>query len=222
MSKHKVKTCRAYQCDISKIEEIEKLKNDIESEMRGIDILVNNAGLIYVCNFFTSNVNDIKKVVEVNLTAHIAMTRTFLTGMMERKRGKIMAICSMGCVLPAPLLNVYCATKWGLNGFMQGLADELLVDDYDQHIKLTSVYPDIINTRKEAMEMIDKLNHFLPKLTPERVADEAVRGMLRRKTKVYVSNTTFLFFAMKLLSKRAKKYIMNEILNFDPLYRKEK
>jgi short-subunit dehydrogenase len=125
------------------------------------------------------------------------MTRMFLTGMMERKCGKIMSICSMGCVLPAPSLNVYCATKWGLNGFMLGLADELLVGDFDKHIKLTTVYPDIINTRKEAMDLIDKMKNFMPKLTPERVADEAVSGMLRRRSNVYVSNTTFLFFLMR-------------------------
>jgi hypothetical protein len=73
MNQHQV-VCRAYQCDISNIDAIEKLKTDIEREMRGIDILVNNAGLLYVSNFFTSEVKDIKKVVEVNLTAHIVVS----------------------------------------------------------------------------------------------------------------------------------------------------
>jgi short-subunit dehydrogenase len=125
------------------------------------------------------------------------MTRVFLPGMMERKRGRIMSICSVGAVITVPALNVYCATKFGLNGFMQGLGDELLVEDPDNHIKLTTVYPDIINTRKEAMDLIDKMNHFIPKLAPERVADEAVSGMLMRKEQVFVSNTLSLIFAMR-------------------------
>ncbi|KAG5676231.1 hypothetical protein PVAND_006080 [Polypedilum vanderplanki] len=221
MSKHKV-TCRAYQCDISKIEEIEKLKNDIESEMREIDILVNNAGLLYVCNFFTSNVNDIKKVVDVNLTAHIVITRMFLNGMIERKRGKILTICSIGSYITVPALNVYCATKFGINGFMQGLADELSVKNCEDFIHLTTVHPDIINTRKEAMDLIDQMNHLVPKLIPERVANEAIDGMLRRKEQIYVSNILWLLFAVGFISKQTKKFLLTKIYDFNSLYEKSK
>lgn len=63
--------CKSFQCDISNIAAISKLKNDVENEMRGVDILVNNAGLLYMDDFIKSNVEDIQKVVQVNLTSQI-------------------------------------------------------------------------------------------------------------------------------------------------------
>lgn len=125
------------------------------------------------------------------------MTRTFLPKMIEIKRGRIMTICSMACVITTPTLNIYTATKWGLNGFMKGLLDELAVKDYNKFISLTTVYPDIINTRKEALDKLDEIKHFLPRLSPQRVADEAVLGMLKKKSSVYVSDLTSMYFAMR-------------------------
>lgn len=62
---------RAYQCDISNLAAIVELKSQIESEMKAVDILVNNAGLLYMSNFVTSDVKDIQRVVDVNLTSQI-------------------------------------------------------------------------------------------------------------------------------------------------------
>ncbi|XP_070495313.1 17-beta-hydroxysteroid dehydrogenase 13-like [Chironomus tepperi] len=118
--------CKPYHCDVSDKNAIYKLKNDIESEMRGVDILVNNAGLLYMSNFLTCNVDDIQRTVNVNLTSQMMMSRIFLTGMIERKYGKIMTICSIASIVGGPTLVVYSATKRGLDGFMRSFADELL------------------------------------------------------------------------------------------------
>lgn len=61
--------CKAFECDISNFSAISKLKSEIENQMGSVDILVNNAGLLYMSNFMKSNVNDIQKVVDVNLTS---------------------------------------------------------------------------------------------------------------------------------------------------------
>jgi len=117
--------------------------------------------------------------------------------MIERQNGRILTICSLASLFTAPTLTVYCATKMGLKGFMQCLSDELYLNNYHKFIKLTSIYPDFIHTRKEISETLDKMNHFLPRLTPERVADEAVRGMLKRKQNVVVSELKLFFSSLK-------------------------
>ncbi|KAG5684995.1 hypothetical protein PVAND_014198 [Polypedilum vanderplanki] len=68
--KFKVK-CMAFQCDISDNSAVLKMKNEIESAMQPVDILVNNAGLLYMSEFVLSDVNDIERVVSVNLTSQI-------------------------------------------------------------------------------------------------------------------------------------------------------
>lgn len=63
--------CRAYLCDISDYSAIEKLKSDVENDMRPVDILVNNAGLLYMDHFINSDIKDIQKVVDVNFTSQL-------------------------------------------------------------------------------------------------------------------------------------------------------
>ena len=125
------------------------------------------------------------------------MSRIFLPGMIERKYGKIMTICSMASVIGGPTIVVYSATKRGLDGFMRSFVDEILVTGNDKFIKLTSVYPDFMNTREELSVTLDSIKHFLPRLTPEKVADDAVKGMLRRKKFVYCSKITSFYFASR-------------------------
>lgn len=71
--------CRAYQCDIAVLSEVENLKNIIENDMREVDILVNNAGLIYTANYDKSDVKDIQRVVDVNFTSHLLVIFHFKT-----------------------------------------------------------------------------------------------------------------------------------------------
>jgi hypothetical protein len=61
--------CKAFQCDISIFSAISNLKTEIENQMGSVDILVNNAGLLYMSNFIKSDVGDVQKVVDVNLTS---------------------------------------------------------------------------------------------------------------------------------------------------------
>lgn len=65
----KVKT-KAFKVDVSKFEEIQKLKNDIEVSLGPVDILVNNAGLMPILSLREGKPQDIQKIIDVNLTAH--------------------------------------------------------------------------------------------------------------------------------------------------------
>jgi hypothetical protein len=67
--------CKPYHCDVSDKTAIYKLKNDIETEIRGVDILVNNAGLVYTANFLTSDVEDIERAVKVNTLSQILVSK---------------------------------------------------------------------------------------------------------------------------------------------------
>lgn len=101
--------------------------------------------------------------------------------MIERKRGHIVGISSMGGKITIPLAIGYCATKFGVRGFMNALYDELCLYDQDEFINLTTVYPAFINTRKELSDVLDQTKEMTPRMTPEFVADEVVKGLLRNK-----------------------------------------
>lgn len=107
----------------------------------------------------------------------VQTVRTFLSQMIEQKRGHIVAISSLGGKFSFPLACAYCATKFGVKGFMSALYDELCVDGSDEFIKTTCVFPSFINTRKELGDLLDKTKELAPRMTPEYVATKIVEGI---------------------------------------------
>lgn len=104
--------------------------------------------------------------------------------MIKRKRGHILATCSMMAKITYPMATAYCATKFGVNGFMDTLYDELCVNDHDEFIKLTTAYPNFINTQKNLSDMLDKLGDVSPRMTPDYAADVMVNALLQNKRRI--------------------------------------
>lgn len=125
------------------------------------------------------------------------MTRIFISGMIERKYGRIMSICSIASVAESPTMVVYSATKKGVDGFMKALKDDILITENDDYIKLFLVYPDIINTRQEISNVLDAVKHFLPRLSPDRVADDAVKGLKDGKEFIFSSDILPIYYVVK-------------------------
>ncbi|KAG5684989.1 hypothetical protein PVAND_014192 [Polypedilum vanderplanki] len=219
--KYKV-DCKAFECDITNYSAILKLKIDIENSLGPVDILVNNAGFLYPTLFLSSNVETIEKVIELNLTSQIKMTRTFLPTMIDRKYGHIMTIASLGSLSTMQGHTVYCASKWGLNGFMSNLYDEIHINKQDEFIKLTTIYPQFIDTRKELSDILDKAELNLLRSSPGEVADKAVEGMLLNETKIIIS-TVFLMQSeifltlMRFLPAEAREFLFGSMMNLSKL-----
>lgn len=106
--------------------------------------------------------------------------------MIEIKRGHIIAISSLGGKVSFPLACAYCATKFGVKGFMNALHDELCVTNDEKYVKTTTVYPGFINTRKELSDILDQTKEFSPRMSPQYVANAIVEGMLVDKQDITV------------------------------------
>lgn len=125
------------------------------------------------------------------------MVHIFLPGMIERRFGKIVSICSAVTLNPLPSAVVYTATKYGVKGFMNTLYDELCINDYDKFINLTTVYPDFMNTRKDLTDVLEKIKHIPLLITPARVADESIMAMKKRMRDAHVLDNYFTYFMVK-------------------------
>lgn len=110
--------------------------------------------------------------------------RTFLDGMIERKRGHIVGLSSLAGKIALPLGISYTATKFGVRGFMSALYDELCAFDHDEYVKVTTVFPSFVNTRKVLGDLLDNTNEMTPRMPPEYVADKIVDGILKNKRDV--------------------------------------
>jgi all-trans-retinol dehydrogenase (NAD+) len=115
------------------------------------------------------------------------MVKSFLPGMISRRRGRIMAVSSITAKLSFPLASAYTATKFGVDGFMESLYDELCLDNYDDFIKLSTIFPYTINTRKELSEVFDTIEDPTPRMTPEFVAQVAVNRHLKGQRNIIIT-----------------------------------
>ncbi len=106
----------------------EGIYEKIEESIEGLEIgiLVNNVGMIQEVPdyFITFSRQFFKDLINCNVMSMINMTRIVLPQMVDRKKGLIINIGSMASIVPAPLLNVYAASKAFVNKFSDDLRSE--------------------------------------------------------------------------------------------------
>lgn len=89
-----------------------------------VDILVNNAGVGVYGLFASTPPERDPEMIQVNVAALTHLTRLFLPGMLERRRGRILNLASTAAFQPGPLMAVYYATKAYVLSFSEALANE--------------------------------------------------------------------------------------------------
>ena len=90
-----------------------------------VDILINNAGLGQYGEFVSTALEQELSQVRVNCDAVVHLTRLFVPGMVERRRGWVMILSSVASFQPLPYLATYAATKAFDRFFALGLAEEV-------------------------------------------------------------------------------------------------
>jgi len=121
------KGIRSYKAvfDVNDEESVVAEVKRIEKDVGPIDILINNAGLNLRHSLPDMPLEDWKKVLDVNLTGAFLLSREVSRGMIARKQGKIINICSMMSELGRPTTLAYSAAKGGLKMFTKALTVEL-------------------------------------------------------------------------------------------------
>ncbi len=89
------------------------------------DVLVNNAGFGAHGPFVSLPLERQLEMVQVNVTALVHLSRLFLPGMVQRKRGGILNVASTAAFQPGPGLAVYYATKAFVLSFSEAISEEL-------------------------------------------------------------------------------------------------
>ena len=96
----------------------------IKEELGSVDILVNNAGIIKRIPMHEMTVDEFRQVVDIDLNAAFIVSKAVLPDMMEKKKGKIINICSMMSELGRETVSAYAAAKGGLKMLTKNIASE--------------------------------------------------------------------------------------------------
>ncbi len=116
------------QTDITKLNDIKKMLEKTVKKFGRIDIFVNNAGILHNGPFADVPDKKIDAIVNVNLTGLMHCTKEAIPYMKKQGSGLIINISSVAGKHGYPDLAVYCATKFGIIGFTESLAQELEKD----------------------------------------------------------------------------------------------
>jgi gluconate 5-dehydrogenase len=96
----------------------------LEQEVGGIDILVNNAGIQRRSSLEQFDETMWREVLDTNITALFLVTKQVVKGMIARKSGKIINICSVMSEVSRPNIGAYTASKGGVRQLTKSMAVE--------------------------------------------------------------------------------------------------
>lgn len=86
----------------------------IEQEVGPVDILVNNAGIIKRVPILDMSVIDFKQVIDIDLVGPLVVSKRVAPGMIAKRSGKIINICSLMSIYGRTSVSAYAAAKGGL------------------------------------------------------------------------------------------------------------
>ena len=129
-------------CDITNPDQVREMIGELGRLFGGIDILVNNAGVIQVGPAELMTLADYEEAINTHFWGPLYITLEVLPEMRSRGEGRIVNIASIGGKIAVPHLLPYCASKFALVGFSEGLHAE--VAKYG--ISVTTVCPGLMRT----------------------------------------------------------------------------
>ena len=142
--------------DVSSLDEVSSMVDEVTERFGQIDILVNNAGIISDSLLIRMSDEAWDNVITTNLNGTFYCTRAVLRGMIRRRWGRIINIGSVVGIRGNIGQVNYSASKAGIIGFTKALAKEVA----SRNITVNTVTPGYINT-----DTVD----VLPQATKDRI-----------------------------------------------------
>jgi short-subunit dehydrogenase len=172
---------RALVVDLAQRSEIDRLL----AEAGHIDILIANAALPGTGTLESYSVEELDRVLEVNLRAPIMLAHALLPDMLAARSGHLVFISSLSAKAATERSAMYNATKFGLRGF----ANALRADLRDSGVGVTSVLPGFIRDAGMFAEAGDiKLPPGVGTRTPEDVAGAVIAGLEKNRGEIDVAS----------------------------------
>lgn len=173
--------------DVTDESQLDALVAKASAELGPIDILVNNAGVEGTHPFDDYPPEEIVRVIAVNLTAPMLLTRKVLPGMLRRQRGHIVNIASLAGKGGFPYQAPYAATKAALIMFTHTLRAELV----DTAIGCSAVCPGFVADEGMYADMQRdtgvQVSRLLGVSKPEKVAEAVLKAIRTNASELIVN-----------------------------------
>jgi NAD(P)-dependent dehydrogenase (short-subunit alcohol dehydrogenase family) len=168
-----------HRCDMSDIEDIERMAGEVLAYHGHVDILVNNAGRSIRRSVALSydRFHDYERTIQLNYLGALRLILALLPTMRARKQGHIINISSIGTQTNPPRFSAYVASKAALDAFSRVIASEMVEDK----ISITTINMPLVRT---PMIAPTRMYDMFPAITPEEAAEMIAKAMVNRPKKV--------------------------------------
>jgi uncharacterized protein len=177
---------RAVACDLSNRDQVARLAEDAADAADAVDVLVANAAMPASGLLTDLTLEQVDRMIEVNLRAPVALAHALVPGMISRGHGHIVFISSMSGKTAAPASSIYSATKFGIRGFALGLRQDLR----QRGVGVSTIFPGFISGAGMYADTGIKLPPGVGTRTPEDVTAAVIRSIERNRAEIDVAPPT--------------------------------
>ena len=172
-------TAFVHPADLSDMDDVERLADEVLDEHGGVDVLINNAGrsIRRSLRLSLDRFHDYERTMQLNYFGAVKLILKLVPAMAERQRGHIINVSSIGVQTNTPRFSAYVASKAALDAFSRCIASEVV----DDGIHITTVYMPLVRTKMIAPT---KMYDYFPAITPEEAADMVCDAMVDHPKKV--------------------------------------
>lgn len=199
-----------YTCDVSDMEDCDRLVKQVSTDHGGVDILINNAGRSIRRSVALSfdRFHDFERTMQLNYFGSLRLTLGFLPRMIEKKGGHVINISSIGVLSYSPRFSAYVASKAALDAFSQCAASEFSSD----HIHFTTINMPLVRT---PMIAPTKMYNHVPTYTPEEAANLIADAIIHRPKRIATRLGT-MASVMHALAPKFTEVVLNTAFTLFP------
>jgi NAD(P)-dependent dehydrogenase (short-subunit alcohol dehydrogenase family) len=176
-------TAYIHQCDLSDLDDVERMAKEVLDQHERVDILVNNAGRSIRRSIENSydRFHDFERTMQLNYFGALRLIISLLPSMRKRSKGRkgghIINISSIGVQTNTPRFSSYVASKAALDAWSRCVASEVV----DDGVNITTIHMPLVRT---PMIAPTKMYDAFPTITPDQAAEMITNSMITRPKKV--------------------------------------
>ena len=207
------------ECDVSNKSQVQKMSKIVLEKYGSIDVLVNNAGFAIYGSVSNSTIEEIESQMATNYFGMVYCIKNFLPSMIKKRSGHFVNVASVAASFGLPGIAPYCASKFAMLGFSEGLKHELK----DTGVGITVVSPIMVRTTFFDHPSFEKMPKYSPtSLSAETVAKAILKAANSPRLEIIVPavvrgvvwmKNTFPYLINPILGSTFKKQLNNKEQN---------
>lgn len=200
------------ECDVRRLNDFEKVKDELLDRWGGVDVVVNNAGVASAGSIEDTTIADWHWIMDINVMGVVRGCKVFTPVLKEQGSGTIVNVASMAGLMLAPLMGSYNVSKAGVIALSETMNHEFL----DTGVSVCVVCPAFFQTnltssmRSSIPGIQNNVNKLMQRssVSADDVAEDIARAVRKGSFWVLPHKTERRLWYVKRASPRAFDFLL--------------